>query len=121
MAVKRSIKPASPVGNTFDEIVVQMLRCDHAFREAFIQETLQEQNPQQLILSLRQVIDALGGISVLAKETALNRKQLYRMLSQRGKPDFFTLTRILNYLGLHLSVERNEERFEFIKKTATCH
>jgi probable addiction module antidote protein len=95
-----------------------MLRNDSAFREEYIKETLKEDDPQMLILSLRKVIDAIGGISVLSRETKLNRAQLYRTLSPHGQPEYFTLTRILAYLGLHFSVERNQKRVHFIKTAA---
>jgi len=87
-----------------------MLREDPGFREEYIQQTLKDDDPRMLILSLRKVVDAVGGISALSKETKLNRTQLYRTLSEKGKPEFFTLARILNYLGLHFCVERNARR-----------
>jgi probable addiction module antidote protein len=120
MAVKGLLKRKSPAGSTFNETVIQMLKNDPAFREEYIRETLKEDDPQMLILSLRKVIDAMGGVGVLSKETNLNRTQLYRTLSKQGKPEYFTLTRILNYLGLHFSVERNKKRVKGMKLQASC-
>jgi len=118
MAVKELIKHKSPIGSAFDETIIQMLRDDPAFREEYIKETLKEDDPQMLVLSLRKVIDAIGGVSALSKETGLNRTQLYRTLSKQGKPEYFTLTRILEYLGLHFSIERNKKRTKLIKVAA---
>lgn len=116
--VNSVLKRKSPIGSSFDETVVQMLKDDPAFREEYIRATLKEDDPQMLILSLRKVIDAVGGVSTLSKETGLNRTQLYRTLSKDGKPEYFTLTRILKYLGLHLSITRNKKRTKFAKIAA---
>lgn len=121
MAVKELLKHKSPAGSTFDETIIQMLKHDPAFREEYIKETLREDDPQMLILSLRKVIDAIGGVSTLSRKTRLNRTQLYRTLSKRGKPEYFTLTRILEYLGLHFSVERNQKRTKVAKIPVSCH
>jgi DNA-binding phage protein len=41
----------------------------------------------------------------LAESTSLNRENLYRMLSTKGNPEFFSLSTALNALGFRLAIE----------------
>jgi probable addiction module antidote protein len=45
-----------------------------------------------------------GGFSKLAKETGLNRENLYRALSQHADPRFSTIIQVLGYLGFSLKI-----------------
>lgn len=45
-----------------------------------------------------------GGFSKLAKETGLNRENLYRALSQRSDPRFSTVMQVLGNLGFSLKI-----------------
>jgi probable addiction module antidote protein len=55
------------------------------------------------------VRDALGlvararGMSEVARKAGLNRESLYKALGEAGNPEFGTVMRILNALGLTLS------------------
>ena len=40
----------------------------------------------EFLLGLRNVAEALGGVTQLAENTELNREGLYRMLSEDGNP-----------------------------------
>ena len=63
---------------------------------------LEEQDPKLLMLALRNVADATGGISALAEQTGLNRESLYKTLSPEGNPELATLLKIVRVLGLRL-------------------
>lgn len=45
------------------------------------------------------------GMSRLARESHLNRENLYRMLAEKGNPELGSLCALLDALGLRLSVE----------------
>jgi len=45
------------------------------------------------------------GMSDIAKQTGLSRESLYKALSGEGHPQFETITRVLQALGLQLRVE----------------
>jgi probable addiction module antidote protein len=55
-------------------------------------------------MALRDVAEARGMVT-LAKESDLNRENLYRMLSAKGNPQMSSLSAILKNLGLRLSVD----------------
>ncbi len=59
-------------------------------------------------------VDALGDVArakslgKIAKTTGLSRESLYRSLSAAGNPQFSTVERVLDALGLALRVEPKE-------------
>jgi probable addiction module antidote protein len=71
----------------------------------YLKAALEESDmPEVFLLALRNVAQARG-IRQLAEETDLNRESLYRALSGKGNPELSSLWKILNALGLKLSVE----------------
>ncbi len=52
-------------------------------------------NVRYLLVALRNVVEAQGGIGRLANKTKLSRTTLYRTLSETGNPEFNTLEAIL--------------------------
>ena len=68
--------------------------------------------PDLFLAALRDIAEARGiGMSQLAKDTHLNRENLYKMLSKDGNPELGNLYAILNALGLKLSVELKEASY----------
>lgn len=65
-----------------------------------------DRDSEAFLLALRDVAEARGGLTRLARETKLNRQNLYRMLSDDGNPQLNTLSAILSALGLRLSIEQ---------------
>ena len=56
-------------------------------------------------LAIRNVIEALGGMTQISRRTGLNRENLYRVLSEQGNPELKSLEKLLKALGLRLAVE----------------
>jgi len=54
----------------------------------------------EFLLGLRNVAEALGGVTQLAADTELNREGLYRMLSEDGNPRLSSLFAVLAAFGL---------------------
>lgn len=63
-----------------------------------------DRNKEALLLALRDVAEAQGGIGWLAKETNLNREHLYYLLSGKGNPRLDTLSLIFKTFGFHLNI-----------------
>ena len=61
---------------------------------AYLEAALEEGDPSL-------VVAALGDI---ARETGLGRESLYKSLSNRGNPEFATVLKVLQALGLRLQV-----------------
>ena len=77
------------------------------YATAYLSEALKEGSQEIFMLALRDVAKARG-ISHIAKESKLNRETMYRMLSEKGNPNLSSLNKLLNALGLTLTVEMKE-------------
>lgn len=88
-----------------------LIEALHDPREAFayLQVALEEyqvdNNTEALLVALRNVAEAKGGMSKLAKTTHLNRQNLYKSLSKKGNPRLDTLGRIFGGLGFRLALQ----------------
>ena len=71
---------------------------------AYLNAALDEDDQEVFLLALRDIANARG-FTQLARETTLNRENLYRMLSERGNPKLFNLALLLDGLGLRLAVK----------------
>jgi len=58
------------------------------------------------LVALKDVVDARGGISRLARQTGLHRVSLHGALSKAGNPRLANLSKILDALGIRLTVAR---------------
>lgn len=74
---------------------------------AYLDAALENGDRPAFLLAIRNVIDALGGMTKIAHSTGLNRENLYRVLSEKGNPELNSLEKLLKALGLRLSVEVN--------------
>jgi probable addiction module antidote protein len=92
----------------FDELNSELLQ-DPEDARAYLQIALdsyeEDGDADALLLALRSVAKAQGGISALAKRTSLNRQSLYKALSRKGNPKLDTFGTILHGLGFRLSIE----------------
>jgi len=66
---------------------------------------LEDGEPEELLIALRQMTKAFGGVQKVAEDAHLNPTQLYRTLSADGNPALSSLTAILKAMGLRLAVQ----------------
>ena len=71
----------------------------------YLNAALEDGEPEVFLLALRDVVDSYGGMGKLATSTSLNRENLYRMLSTKGNPEFFSLSTVLDAVGFRMAVE----------------
>ena len=77
---------------------------------AYLNAALQDDDPQSFLLAMRDIAEAQGGMTRLAKDADLNRENLYRALSMNGNPRFFNLIAVLDAFGLELSIHPRPKR-----------
>jgi probable addiction module antidote protein len=89
-----------------DAAIVEELRRDPNFAAEYLKAALDDTDePKVLLVVLRQLAEAQGGVAKIAKAAGVERESLYRALSQNGNPRLSTLTAVLKAVGLRLSVE----------------
>jgi len=88
-----------------DEAVAELFRDDVQFAAEYLNELLRDCEPADLLVALRQIAQANGGLGAVAKQTELNANQLYRTLSPQGNPELRSLFAILKALGLRLAIQ----------------
>ena len=84
--------------------VVDSVRRDRKLAAAYLDEVLTDGDQKELMVALRRLSDAFGGVSALAQQAGLNPTTLYRTLSVDGNPELRTLRALLQAMGLRLSV-----------------
>jgi probable addiction module antidote protein len=82
---------------------------DPATAAAYLNASVEDDDPGAFLQALRNVTDAQGGIGKVANLAGLNRQQLYRTLSERGNPELRSLVKILSASGLRLEVMPKEQ------------
>ncbi|MEN6452583.1 MAG: addiction module antidote protein [Thermoguttaceae bacterium] len=89
-----------------DEMMARRLRRDRAFAAEYLRAAIEDaEEPKVLLIALRHLADARGGIAKIAKAAGIERESLYRALSPRGNPRLSTLFAVTKAMGLTLTVE----------------
>ncbi len=89
-----------------DEVMRKRLRKDRAFAAEYLKAAIEDtEEPRVLLIALRQIAEARGGIAKVAKAAGMQRESLYRALSPRGNPRLSTLFAVTKAMGLTLTVE----------------
>lgn len=70
-------------------------------------EACLEENDPALIAHALGVITRIKGMTQLSRETEITREGLYRALSKDGNPEFATVLKVFNALGLRLHASAN--------------
>ena len=72
---------------------------------AALEQYFEDHNKEFFLASLKEVIQAKGGVAEFSKHSHINRQHIYRMLSDKGNPSFDNIGSLLIALGLKLQVE----------------
>ena len=90
---------------THDEAMAEMLREDPAYAVQLLNSILEDGDQSELLIVLRQMAKAFGGVQAVAETAHLSATQLYRTLSPDGNPVLSSLLSILKSMGLRLAVQ----------------
>jgi len=99
-------KQVFPPFVSHDEKVIERIRKDPKFASAYLKAAMEDdEEPQVLLIALRRIAEARGGITAVARKAGIERESLHRALSGRGNPRFSTLSAVAKAVGLRLTVE----------------
>jgi probable addiction module antidote protein len=88
-----------------DKALIEELRRDPEFAAQYLRAALEDQGePRVLLVALRHIAEARGGVAKVAKAAGVERESLYRALSPRGNPRLTTLMAVAKAVGLKLTV-----------------
>lgn len=71
---------------------------------AYLNAAMEEGDRVVFLLALRNIAEAHGGIAAIAEKANMNRENLYRIFSRRGNPEIKSVLKILQSIGLNLTV-----------------
>jgi probable addiction module antidote protein len=88
-----------------DDAMGELFREDAAFATRYLNEILEEGDQADLLIALRQMTKAFGGVTTVAEKAHVNATQLYRTLSPEGNPELRSFTAVLKAMGMRLAVQ----------------
>lgn len=100
------MKQKVAVSRSHNDAVVQELRDDPKLAAEYLRAAMEDADePQVLLVALRRIAEANGGVARVAKAAGIQRESLYRALSAKGNPRWSTLLAVTRVVGLKLTVE----------------
>ena len=99
------------MGRTVDhhEFLMEFL-ADPKKASAYLNTAVEDGELRYLLKALRNVVEAQGGFTRLAKKVRMSRTSLYKALSENGNPEVNTLEAILKVYGIRISFVTAERR-----------
>lgn len=102
---KRNAAPSLP----YEPLLIVRLK-DVAEAAAYLEAVLEEGDQAAIMLALRQIAQAQGGVAEIARKAKLTREATYKMLSKSGNPELRSLSAVLKATGLRIAVKPIEKR-----------
>ncbi|HIL11568.1 MAG TPA: transcriptional regulator [Candidatus Latescibacteria bacterium] len=93
---------------SYEERLIESLK-DPLEAQAYLETALEDYEKtgktDSLLLALKDVAKAQGGIGALSQRAGLNREHLYRVLSSKSQPRLDKLLAIVSGLGFRVRLE----------------
>jgi len=86
--------------------MAEVFRNDPAYAVVLLNAILEDGDQGELLIALRQMAKAFGGMQTVAEKANLNPTQIYRTLSAEGNPELSSISAILRAMGMRLAVQR---------------
>lgn len=93
----------------YEDWLIERLK-DPQEAAAYLEAAIEDGDQGVLMLALRHIAQAQGGVAEIARRSSLTREATYRMLSKSGNPELKSLTALLAAAGLRLSVKPIERK-----------
>lgn len=89
--------------------VIERLRARPKLAAAYVQAAIEAGDQGALLLALRTVAEARGGMTLIAEKAGLKRESVSRALSASGNPRLSSLNAILSATGLQIAVKQSHD------------
>ncbi len=83
---------------------LESFRKDPEFAAEYLNAVLADGDQEELMVALRYMAEAFGGVPKLAARAQLNATTLYRTLSPKGNPELKSMAALLEAMGMRLAV-----------------
>ena len=100
---------AAAASRPYEPWLIEQLK-DPAEAAAYLEAVIEDGDQAALMLALRQVAQAQGGIAKVARRAKLTREATYKMLSKSGNPELRSLNAVLRATGLRIAVRPIDKR-----------
>lgn len=97
-------RPKKALFISHEAATLDSFRRDPEFAMKYLDSVLENGDQKELMVALRRMSDAFGGVAQLATDAKLNPTTLYRTLSPQGNPELRSLTALLKAMGMRLAV-----------------
>lgn len=100
---------------SYKDILLERLKdpeLAQAYLEAAVESYEGDGNSQALLLAMRDVAEAQGGIDELARRTSVSRQHLYDILASTHNPSLDDWLHILSGLGFRVRLEHQHVDIE---------
>lgn len=88
----------------FRDDLLQRLK-DPSEAKGYLEAALADGDPNLFLEALKDVAEAQGGISQVARKAKLHRTGLYRFFSPKGNPTYRSLLAVMQALGYRFTLE----------------
>ena len=85
-----------------DDLLKELKNPEYA--SVYLAQALESGDQAVFLLALKDVVEAGGGATVVARRAHIQRESLYKVLSNRGNPRLTTLQGVLRSVGLRIVV-----------------
>jgi probable addiction module antidote protein len=88
-----------------EEATIESFHKNPKLAAAYLNAVLDDGDQQELLLALRRLSEAHGGVTQIAADAKLNSTTLYRTLSAKGNSELRSFTALLKAMGMRLAVK----------------
>ena len=104
MTTKSVTKKVAPPSAPHEAWLIERLK-NPKMAAAYLEVAIEDGDQGGLMLALRHVAQAQGGVAEMARRSSLTREATYRMLSKSGNPELRSFTALLAGAGLRLAIK----------------
>jgi probable addiction module antidote protein len=98
-----------PASLPYEPWLIEQLK-NPAEAAAYLEAVIEDGDQGAIMVALRHIAHAQGGIARIARKAKLTREATYKMLSKSGNPELRSLKALLAATGLRLAVRPIEKR-----------